>query len=49
MLLEKFEFIPPENYSGFEPKEGAVKVIRRDCFQYVDRQCSERMVAIDYI
>lgn len=36
MLLEKFEFIPPENNSGFEPKDGAVKVIRKDCFQYVD-------------
>jgi hypothetical protein len=36
MLLEKFQFIPPEKYSGFEPKEGAVKVIRKECFQYVN-------------
>jgi len=36
MLLDKFEFIPPENYSGFEPKDGAVKVIRKKYFQYVD-------------
>lgn len=36
MLLDKFQFIPPEKYSGFEPREGAVKVIRKECFQYVD-------------
>ena len=36
MLLDKFEFIPPENLSGFEPKEGAVKTIKKNQFIYVD-------------
>lgn len=36
MLLKKFEFIPPENSSGFEPKEGAVKVIKKNHFNYID-------------
>lgn len=36
MLLDKFEFIQPENFSGFEPKEGAVKVIKKDQFKYID-------------
>ena len=36
MLLDKFEFIEPENHTGFEPKEGAVKVIKKGQFKYVD-------------
>lgn len=36
MLLDKFKFIPPEHHSGFEPKEGAVKVIKKNQFEYVD-------------
>jgi hypothetical protein len=36
MLLSKFEFIKPENHSGFEPKNGEVKVIKQEQFQYID-------------
>ncbi|MEN9302062.1 MAG: hypothetical protein RL264_491 [Bacteroidota bacterium] len=36
MLLQKFEFIPPENFSGFEPKDGAVRAIKQDQYCYVN-------------
>src|SRR5690554_6653795 len=36
MLLEKFEFIPPENKSGFDPKQGSICAIKNDHFRYVD-------------
>lgn len=36
MLLDKFEFIKPENLSGFEPKPGAVKIIKKEYFRYVN-------------
>jgi hypothetical protein len=34
MLLDKFEFIAPENNSGFIPKEGSVKVIKNNQYSY---------------
>lgn len=36
MLLLKFEFIQPQFFSGFDPKDGAVKVLKKDQFRYVD-------------
>lgn len=36
MLLNKFEFIPPENHTGFTPTDGAISVIRKDNFKYVN-------------
>lgn len=36
MLLDKFEFIPPENHTGFTPADGAISVIRKANFKYVD-------------
>ncbi len=36
MLLEKFEFIAPENNSGFIPKEGSVKVIKNNQYSYIN-------------
>lgn len=36
MLLNKFEFIQPENNSGFDPKGGAIQVLKKDKFCYVD-------------
>lgn len=36
MLLDKFKFISPENQSGFDPKNGAVKVIKKGHYCYVD-------------
>lgn len=36
MLLEKFEFIAPEQFSGFEPKQGAVRVVKKHQFSYIN-------------
>jgi ribosomal protein L28 len=36
MLLEKFEFIPPDNLSGYLPLEGSVKVIKKNQYRYVN-------------
>lgn len=36
MLLDKFIFIKPEHYSGFEPKSGVVPVIKKHNFRYVN-------------
>jgi hypothetical protein len=36
VLLSKFEFIVPEKQSGFEPKDGAVKAIKKNQFCYLD-------------
>jgi hypothetical protein len=36
VLLDKLEFIAPENNSGFIPKEGSVKVIKNDRFSYIN-------------
>lgn len=36
MLLDKFEFIPPEKKSGFEPADGAVRVIKKKQYKYIN-------------
>jgi hypothetical protein len=36
VLLSKFEFIKPEKYSGYEPKNSVVKVIKKTQFKYID-------------